>query len=190
MAFGVNNTSKNKKNNDDILSVSENLSEALAYSKALAYDGSSVTHATADDFFGMLARFRALSLYYQEIHWSVKGNVFFQDHLLAERLYNEVSDAIDGIAEKGIGVTNDRSFVAVMPQLIRVNEILGNYPHVGSNKELFAGALKFEGELYNYLDELFQRINTAGCNDFFGQLADDGMNRTYLLLGRLEGADI
>jgi len=136
-------------------------------------------------FFEMLARFRALSLLYQEIHWSNQGHHFYPDHLLAERLYNEVSDVIDAIAEKGIGVTQDRGFVLLSLQLPRVAEILDAYPHVGDTRTLFAGALAFENDLGAWLDEKFQTIKSAGVNDFLGQLADDGLQRVYLLTGRL-----
>jgi len=136
-------------------------------------------------FFEMLAQFRALSLFYQEIHWANQGELFYQDHRLAERLYNEVFDVLDSIAEKGIGVTNDRSFVMTIPHLARVTEILKQYPHEGDTASLFAGALSFESTLGDLLDGWFQVIKPAGINDFLGQLADEGLQRVYLLRGRL-----
>jgi len=143
------------------------------------------TTASAQDFFELLAQFRALSLYYQEIHWTNQSNLFYEDHLLAERLYNDVNDQIDEIAEKGIGATNDRSFPLVIPQLARVAEILQPYPHVGDATELFGGALQFEMALGSLLDEMFVRIRSAGVNDLIGQLADSGLQRIYLLQSQI-----
>jgi DNA-binding ferritin-like protein len=136
-------------------------------------------------FFEMLAQFNALAHYYREIHWTSQGQLFYQDHLLAERLYNEVSDVLDSIAEKGIGQTNERSFVLTIPHLGRVVEILQDYPHTGDASSLFAGALSFERQLGEQLDQWFQTIKSAGINDFLGQLSDEGLNRIYLLQGRL-----
>ena len=44
-----------------------------------------------------LARYLAFSLalrdFYQSLHWGTFGDSFYEDHLLYERLYNEISES-------------------------------------------------------------------------------------------------
>jgi DNA-binding ferritin-like protein len=51
----------------------------------------------------LLSCLRAASLVHQTHHWQTRGNTFYGDHLLYERLYNESQPAIDGLAERAVG---------------------------------------------------------------------------------------
>jgi DNA-binding ferritin-like protein len=51
----------------------------------------------------LLAFLRAESLIFQAHHWQTRGQTYYGDHLLFERLYNEVSGDIDPIAERMVG---------------------------------------------------------------------------------------
>ena len=62
----------------------------------------------------LLAKLEALSLYYQNIHWTVSGPNFYSDHLLAERLYSAANGLIDGVAEKAVGTTKDKNSVKLV----------------------------------------------------------------------------
>jgi len=52
-----------------------------------------------------IAALRATTLIHQTNHWQTSGKVFYGDHLLFERLYNQSQDGIDGLAEKALGLS-------------------------------------------------------------------------------------
>lgn len=52
----------------------------------------------------LLALHRAVASLHQTHHWQAKGQLFYQDHLLFERLYSTVNGLIDGLAEKAVGM--------------------------------------------------------------------------------------
>jgi DNA-binding ferritin-like protein len=51
----------------------------------------------------LLAFLRAEGLIFQAHHWQTRGQTYYGDHLLFERLYNEVSGDIDPLAERMVG---------------------------------------------------------------------------------------
>ncbi len=51
----------------------------------------------------ILATLQAAALVHQTNHWSVRGNTFYGDHLLFQRLYSESQEFVDQIAERAIG---------------------------------------------------------------------------------------
>jgi hypothetical protein len=142
----------------------------------------------AEVFGAILASFRALQLAYQQVHWQAQGDDFYQEHLLAERLYDEVSAAIDEVAEKGIAATGSADFVAVTVQLPLVLMLVGGLPEeVAADDGL---QLAFAGEcmLNGILNDAFAGTAAqAGVNDLMGALADAGLQRRYLLARRLGG---
>ena len=48
----------------------------------------------------LLAVLRALQFMHLTAHWISKGNAYYGDHLLFERLYGGMGEEIDGLAEK------------------------------------------------------------------------------------------
>jgi DNA-binding ferritin-like protein len=51
----------------------------------------------------LLSCLRAGALIHQTHHWQTRGDTFYGDHLLYERLYNESLPLIDQIAERAVG---------------------------------------------------------------------------------------
>jgi DNA-binding ferritin-like protein len=51
----------------------------------------------------LLACVRAEAMIHQAHHWQTRGQSYYGDHLLFERLYGEVNGFIDGLAERSIG---------------------------------------------------------------------------------------
>lgn len=54
-----------------------------------------------------VAYLRALYQIHQNNHWRTKGNDFYGNHLLFQRLYEASQEMADGAAEKTIGVFGD-----------------------------------------------------------------------------------
>ena len=52
----------------------------------------------------LLAQVKALSWLYQTSHWQTRGKLFYQDHLLFERLYESATGFLDKLAEKVVGL--------------------------------------------------------------------------------------
>lgn len=52
----------------------------------------------------LLVHLRFLAMVHQTHHWTVKGDPFYGDHLLFDRLYTGVLEDIDAIAEKAVGL--------------------------------------------------------------------------------------
>lgn len=44
---------------------------------------------------------------YQHFHWGTFGENFYEDHIMYERIYNSLSEEVDGIAEKFIGLDSN-----------------------------------------------------------------------------------
>lgn len=74
----------------------------------------------------LLAHARYLTMVHQTHHWTTKGDSFYGDHLLFERLYNGSSEDIDVLAEKVIGLSCDNN-VNLNVQLNQLNRLVQNY---------------------------------------------------------------
>lgn len=137
-----------------------------------------------DLFINLLAHLRSLSLYYQTAHWSVKTSLFYQDHLLFERLYKDID--LDAIAEKAVGLT-DCDAVHLPVNLKKVYEKIKALPQKPSdNSDFFKAALQLEQELIA-LCEAFESADgvSLGLKNLLADLADNSENRTYLIKQRL-----
>jgi DNA-binding ferritin-like protein len=51
----------------------------------------------------LVASMRAAAMVHQSHHWQTRGDTFYGDHLLYERLYNDSLDLIDRVAERAVG---------------------------------------------------------------------------------------
>jgi DNA-binding ferritin-like protein len=56
----------------------------------------------------LVAAFRASYSVYRDSHWRVKGNDFYGNHLLLERIYNETAGEADSLAERTVGLYGDQ----------------------------------------------------------------------------------
>lgn len=70
-----------------------------------------LAYAQGAELPALLTLLRALSMVHQSHHWLTKGAAFYADHLLFERLYNDIVPEIDGIGERAVGSGCDRTLV-------------------------------------------------------------------------------
>ena len=68
--------------------------------RAAAKIGSEGVEALRD----LLAMLRAMHWNYWTSHWQSKGDPFYGDHLMFERIYGSIIDEIDGLAEKMVAL--------------------------------------------------------------------------------------
>ena len=73
----------------------------------------------------LLVYLRHLSFIHQNHHWVSKGEPFYGDHLLFQRLYAGVAEDIDTLAEKAIGLGSTAN-VALPLHTMQLNKLLHN----------------------------------------------------------------
>jgi hypothetical protein len=65
----------------------------------------------------LLAFLRAAAFVHQTHHWQTRGQTYYGDHLLFERLYGESVALIDDIAERAVGSVPNMGHLLVQPLL-------------------------------------------------------------------------
>jgi DNA-binding ferritin-like protein len=137
-------------------------------------------------FYKLLAQLRAMTLYNQTAHWTVKNTVFMADHMLFERLYNEVNAEIDIVAEKAIGLTGgDTVNLPMSLKMIyeKVKTLPSNCPE---NVDCFKASLSLEQEFIS-LCSMADKLPDAslGFRNLVADLADRSEGRCYLIKQRI-----
>lgn len=141
-----------------------------------------VTPSADTDFSMLLGRFRALSFFYQQAHWAAKGVNFYGDHLLFERLYDDVSGVIDEIAEKGIGATGSVDHVNVDTQVVVLYSFIREMEKADAgNINFYQCALNFEESLAVWLTDAYNAESNVGIQNMLQGFIDGGIQRLYLL---------
>lgn len=136
---------------------------------------------------------RALAQLHQSHHWQAKGDPFYGDHLLYERLYNEVVPEIDRMAEKAVGLGTAELVNPV--KLIRLTQFILESiylvrPGIPQSSDLAVRSLHAEKcflaglvRLIRVLDT--RRISTPGIENLLGEIADAHESHCYLLKQRI-----
>ena len=117
-----------------------------------------------------------------------KNVVFYQDHLLAERLYGSANEEVDGIAEKSVGVTGGIKAIELIDALEMMEEKLKSFPvESKENGDLFKFCLKIEEELIQFCTKSEKEAKiTLGLKNMLADIADRCEGRVYLLKQRLK----
>lgn len=144
---------------------------------------------------GLLTAAQMLYVLHQTHHWQAKGDNFYGDHLLFERLYNDVLGDIDPLAEKAVGLGGVET-VMLMPRMQGVNLLLScTEPHnvMPQSTQLAERSLAAEIMFLNMcamasfsLKEKGQM--TAGLDNLLAGIQDKAEGRVYLLRQRLSNA--
>src|SRR5574339_430067 len=120
-----------------------------------------------------VATLKAIALIHQHNHWTTKGEMFYGDHLLFERLYNSALENLDLAAEKFIGVFSDECLDYDL-QIELLSKILSKYKNLdGSPAEMSLAAekdfLKFSKEAYDCFEA--EGRMTLGLDDMIMEIA-------------------
>lgn len=140
----------------------------------------------------LLVHLRYLYNVHQTNHWTAKGDSFYGDHLLLQRLYEKVLEEIDSLAEKVVGL-GDEANVNLQLQLTQMNKIsqqgYGVASTIPRTNELFKNSLMAEECFmdaamltYYQLQEL--GIMTPGLDNFLQGIMDSHESHAYLLKQR------
>lgn len=136
----------------------------------------------------LLAALRAAHWSHWTSHWQVKGNSFYGDHELMDRLYNSLIEEIDTLAEK---IVCDFGYEAVHPApqaqtmaqlLIPVEKNSGGDP---LQRALFVeeSLQVFFKAAYNYLKK--KDYLSLGMDDFLMSMANAHEENLYLMRQRM-----
>jgi DNA-binding ferritin-like protein len=139
----------------------------------------------------MLAYLEFLNKVHHTHHWISKGDPFYGDHLLFQRLYETVQDEIDMVAEKavGLGTTSNVDLNLITSQCHRLVQSYGPTSTIPQSTDLFRRSyqsemtfLKVTGKIVESLNE--QGIMTRGLDNMIGGIEDKHESHVYLLKQR------
>lgn len=119
-------------------------------------------------------------------HWQVKGNPYYGDHLLLQRIYEGLIEEIDTLAEKIVGTYGAQAVAPVDQAQLMANTILPIAEAKAESDPIYRALLIEEAlqvsfkNIYNSLKEM--DVLTLGMDDFIMSMAN--AHETYLYLLR------
>lgn len=143
----------------------------------------------------LLSALRALALTHQMSHWTASNDTFYGDHLLFERLYNDIVPEIDSVAEKAVGMGG---MVMLNPQhqvnheTVLVQTMCPFSETMPNSATLARRSYEAEMHFVGALEALVQRMKGSGCwtlgvENMMGEIADKHEEHVYLLKQRVNG---
>lgn len=131
-----------------------------------------------NEYVGML---RGLIIIHQTAHWTCDGDEYYGQHLLFNRLYENVSEDLDLAAEKLIGVFG----VEHMNTQAHI-EIAKTFIDEYTNKDLTERSLEAEVVFLAFSEELYNSIKDAGdmslgLDDMIMSISSNHEENVYLL---------
>jgi len=138
-----------------------------------------------------IASLKAITLITQFSHWSSKGQTFYGQHLLFERLYNSALENLDLAAEKFVGLFGDQ-VLSYDLQVDLLNRVMLKYSNLeGSPTQMCLAVvkdfLKLSSDFYKYLED-DDRL-TLGSDDAIMQIASKCEEAAYLLQQTLDNKE-
>lgn len=140
----------------------------------------------------LLAKLRVLRWHYHTTHWRVRGESFYGDHLLFERLYAgdapSLDDQIDGLGEKMVAYYGRD---VVSSQSIWPDATVFMQSSLKSSECPYKQALVMENEVQKSIQKAYSTMKadgsmTLGMDDFLMALANERETPIYLLQQRAE----
>lgn len=138
-----------------------------------------------------LAATEALQMLEHSHHWQTKGENFYGDHLLYQRLYQDILPEIDLIGEKLIGVSQDVSLTNYFKRVKAMEMFLkavtySDQPYVVVSHDAELTYVRMGGELMDQLEQA--GLLTRGLEQMLGNILDKHEEHIYLLEQRVHAA--
>ena len=139
-----------------------------------------------------IAWLRVLSIWFQHAHWATSGQTSYGDHLLYERIYNEVTEEIDTLAEKAVGFTAPGSVDTHIHGKM-VGEMICAYPSPSRANEatmIASAGLALVSDYIETVNETYKALKSRdelsmGLDDFLMALVSKLESHVYLLKQRV-----
>lgn len=140
----------------------------------------------------LLVYLKFLATIHQNHHWVTKGDPYYGDHLLFQRLYGDIADEVDSVAEKAIGlgsVTN----VDVKLQTVQLDKLVSGYGTASTmpqQAELAKRSLHAELNFLKVTAHLVESMKacgllTRGLDNLLAGIEDKHEGHVYLLKQRI-----
>ena len=141
---------------------------------------------------GFLAVTEGLQVIHHSHHWQTKGENFYGDHLLYQRLYEAVLAEIDLLGEKLIGVSQDASLTNYFKRVKAMEMYLeaithSDQPYVVVSHDAELAYVRMGGELMDQLEQA--GLLTRGLEQLLGTILDKHEEHIYLLEQRVKPAE-
>jgi DNA-binding ferritin-like protein len=129
---------------------------------------------------------------HQNHHWTSKGDLFYGDHLLFDRLYTAVVEEVDSIAEKavGLGTTENVNLALQTSQIMRLVQGYGMSQMIPQPTELAKRSLLAEMNFLVVVKNLVDSMKeagtlTRGLDNLIAGIEDKHEGHVYLLKQRI-----
>lgn len=139
----------------------------------------------------VLVHLRFLYFIHQTHHWVAKGDTYYGDHLLFQRLYEGVAAEIDLIAEKAIGTGCERNVNVQLQtvQLLRLVQGYGSTSIVPQPAELARRSLQAERNFLMVMAHVADQMKetgqlSRGVDNLLAGIEDKHEEHIYLLKQR------
>jgi len=137
-----------------------------------------------------LAATEGMQVIHHAHHWQTKGENFYGDHLLYQRLYEAILGEIDLIGEKLIGVSQDVSLTNYFNSVKAMEVFLkavthSDQPYVVVSHDAEIAYVRLGGELMDKLEQA--GLLTRGLEQMLGNILDKHEEHIYLLEQRVKG---
>lgn len=140
----------------------------------------------------ILVHLKFLAMVHQNHHWTAKGDSFYGDHLLFDRLYQTVHEEIDSIAEKAIGMGSPNN-VNLQLQTNQVMRLVKNYGMTQTipqacelSKRSLSAELNFLCVCKCLVESMKEMgILTRGLDNLIAGIEDKHESHVYLLKQRI-----
>lgn len=138
-----------------------------------------------------LVHLRFLYFLHQTHHWVASGDSFYGDHKLFEQLYTEITEEIDDVAEKAVGLGGEQN-VNLGLQVIQIDKLVkscGDAQTVPNSSELARKSLRAEIEFVKLVHTMLTMMKEEGADsdgvqNMLQGIADKHERHVYLLKRR------
>ena len=136
-----------------------------------------------------LAATEALQMVHHSHHWQTKGSNSYGDHILFQRLYEQILTEIDLVGEKLIGVSGDAKLTNYFARMKAIQVFLGavstGEPYVVVSHGAEQLYLKLGEMVVSKLEEV--GLLSTGVENMLGAVLDKHEEHLYLLQRRVRG---
>lgn len=139
----------------------------------------------------LLVHLRYLNIMHHSHHWTCKGDSFYGDHQLFQRLYEATESEIDSIGERavGLGMTDNVNLFLQNAQLQRLTEGYNMLSTIPQSTELAHRSLAAEKNFLVFVALAAERLReqgllSRGLDNMLQGIEDQHETHVYLLKQR------
>lgn len=140
----------------------------------------------------ILAHLKYLAALHQNHHWVSMGDPYYGDHLLFQRLYGNISEEVDSVAEKaiGLGSTANVDLQLVNTQVLKLICGQGSASMIPQSSDLAKKSLMAEMSFLKVIDHMIAHLKetgllTHGLSNMLEGIGDVHEGHVYLLKQRI-----